>query len=75
MKVFVEPPPTTPECGELYFCDPVVTLPAPGSAPYRSSGKGTAVLSFVAPDRYFVETNPFHPSQGTFSTFAHGPLK
>jgi hypothetical protein len=72
IKVLIEPPPTTPECGELYFCDPAPTVPAEGSPPYRSSGKGLAMLTFVMPDRYFVETNPFHPSQGRFSTFAQG---
>ena len=31
LKVFIEPPPVTPECGELYFCDPAPTSPAPAS--------------------------------------------
>src|SRR5689334_8265678 len=43
LKVFIEPPPTTPECGEKYFCDPAPTSPAPGSHPYRASGKGRAL--------------------------------
>jgi hypothetical protein len=72
VKVWVEPPPTTPECGELYFCDPAPTSPAPGTPPYRSSGKGAAVLTFIVPASYFVETDPFHPSQGRFSNFAEG---
>ena len=35
IKVFVEPPPTTPQCGEFYFCDVVRTQPAPGTPLYR----------------------------------------
>jgi hypothetical protein len=72
VKVWVEPPPTTPECGELYFCDPAPTVPAEGTAAYRSSGKGQAQLTFVVPGSYFVETNPFHPSEGHLSNFANG---
>ena len=72
VKVFVEPPPTTPECGELYFCDAAHTEPAPGTPPYRSSGKGEAQLTFVMPSSYFVETDPFHPSEGHVSNFVNG---
>jgi hypothetical protein len=72
LRVFVEPPPTTPQCGELYFCDPAPTVPAEGAPPYRSSGNGRALLTFVVPTTYFVETNPFRPGQGFPVTFAHG---
>jgi hypothetical protein len=72
VKVVVEPPPTTPECGELYFCDPAPTEPAPGTPPYHSSGKGAAQLTFVMPSGYFVETDPFHPSNGHVSNFVTG---
>jgi hypothetical protein len=71
LKVFIEPPPTTPQCGELYFCDPAPTSPAPGTPPYRSSGKGQALLTFVMPSSYKVETDPFRPSQGQQVTFAN----
>jgi hypothetical protein len=71
LKVFIEPPPTTPQCGELYFCDPAPTSPAPGTPPYRSSGKGHALLTFVMPSTYNVETDPFRPSQGQQVTFAN----
>jgi hypothetical protein len=72
LQVEVEAPPTTPECGELYFCDPVVVTPAEGSPPFRSSGKGRAYLSFVMPDSYMVETDPFNPSTRRPSYFANG---
>jgi hypothetical protein len=72
LKVFIEPPPTTPECGELYFCDPAPTSPAPGTPPYKASGKGRALLSFVMPSTYFVETDPFKPKEGFVQTFANG---
>ena len=72
LKVFIEAPPTTPECGELYFCDPAPTSPAPGSPPYRASGKGRALLTFVMPSSYYVETDPFRPRLGHPQNFADG---
>lgn len=72
LKVFIEPPPVTTECGELYFCDPAPTSPAPGTPPYRASGKGRALLSFVMPATYFVETDFFKPNQGFMQHFANG---
>ena len=61
IKVFIEPPPVTLQCGEFYFCDPAPTEPAPGTPPYRSSKKGTATLTFVMPPNYYIETDPFNP--------------
>jgi hypothetical protein len=61
VKVFIEPPPITIQCGELYFCDPAPTAPAPGSPPYRSNHKGRAELTFIVPDTYWVEMDPFNP--------------
>jgi hypothetical protein len=72
VKVFVEAPPTTLQCGELYFCDPAPTSPAPGSPPYRANGKGKAQLTFVMPDTYFLETDPFDPQVRQPVTFANG---
>jgi hypothetical protein len=72
VRVLIEPPPTTPECGQLYFCDPVRTSPAPGYPPYRTSGKGRALLTFVMPSSYFVETDPFRPSERRLVNFANG---
>jgi hypothetical protein len=72
LKAFIEPPPVTPECGEFFFCDPAPTSPAPGTPPYRASGKGRALLTFVMPSTYFVETDPFRPKLGYLQTFANG---
>ena len=63
IKVFVEAPPITVQCGELYFCDPAPTSPAPGTPANRSSGKGRATLTFVMPGEYYLEIDPFKPSQ------------
>ncbi|MFL5908326.1 MAG: hypothetical protein ACJ75Z_12120 [Solirubrobacterales bacterium] len=71
LKVFIEAPPTTPQCGELYFCDPAPTSPAPNTPPYRSSGGGRALLSFVMPSTYDIETDPLRPSQKQPVTFAN----
>ena len=59
--VFLEAPPTTIQCGELYFCDPAQAGPAPGSPPFVADAKGRAVLTFVMPDSYYLETDPFNP--------------
>ena len=61
VEVLIEPPPITIQCGELYFCDAAPTTPAPGSPPYRSNHKGRALLTFVVPDTYWVEMDPFNP--------------
>jgi hypothetical protein len=61
IAVFIEPPPTTLQCGELYFCDVAPAGPAPGSAPFVADKKGRAVISFVMPDTYYLETDPFNP--------------
>jgi hypothetical protein len=61
VDVFIEAPPTTIQCGELYFCDPAPAPPAAGSPPFRSNRKGEAVLTFVMPDTYYLEIDPFNP--------------
>ena len=61
IAVFIEPPPTTLQCGELYFCDATPAGPAPGSPPFVANAKGRAVLTFVMPDTYYLETDPFNP--------------
>ena len=70
IKVFVEAPPTTRQCGELFFCDPAPTSPVPGSPPYRANAKGKATLTFVMPSTYFLETDPFDPKVRQPVTFA-----
>ncbi len=69
IAVFIEPPPTTLQCGELYFCDVAPAGPAPGSPPFVANAKGRAVLTFVMPDSYFLETDPFNPKIRTPVTF------
>lgn len=70
VKVFIEPPPITIQCGELYFCDPAPTAPAPGAPPYRSDRKGRALLTFIVPDTYYVEMDPFNPRNRSPVKFA-----
>jgi hypothetical protein len=70
LKVFIEPPPITIQCGELYFCDPAPTAPAPGAPPYRSDRKGRALLTFIVPDTYYVEMDPFNPKNRSPVKFA-----
>jgi hypothetical protein len=70
VKVFLEPPPITIQCGELYFCDPAPTAPAPGAPPYRSDRKGRALLTFIVPDTYYVEMDPFNPRNRSPVKFA-----
>ena len=70
IAVFLEAPPTTIQCGELYFCDPAPAAPAPGSPPFVADPKGRAVLTFVMPDSYYLETDPFNPKVRQPVTFA-----
>jgi hypothetical protein len=71
LKAAIEPPPTTPQCGEFYFCDFAPFGPAPGTPPFRSSGKGRALLTFVMPSFYYLETDPLRPKQRMPVTFAN----
>jgi hypothetical protein len=58
-KVGIEPPPTTPQCGEFYFCNIVRVFPAAGAPAFRSTGKGTAFARFVTPGGYTLQSDPF----------------
>ena len=71
IAVFIEPPPTTLQCGELYFCDAAPAGPAPGSAPFVANKKGRAVLTFITPETYYLETDPFNPKIRQPVTFAN----
>jgi hypothetical protein len=71
-KMAIEPPPTTPQCGEFYFCDFAPVSPAPGSAPFRTSGKGRALVTFVMPTTYNIATDPFDPRTRRPVSFANG---
>jgi len=70
-KMAIEPPPTTLQCGQLYFCDFAPVSPAPGSPPFRTTGKGQAVVTFVMPSTYNIATDPFDPSTRRPVTFAN----
>jgi hypothetical protein len=72
LKVAIEPPPTTPQCGRYYFCRSVRVFPVQGTPPYRSSAKGRATLSFIMPSHYTIQSDPFTPSTRQSVAVAHG---
>jgi hypothetical protein len=71
-KMAIEPPPTTLQCGQFYFCDFAPVSPAPGSPPFRTNGKGRAVVTFVMPTTYNIATDPFDPSTRRPVAWANG---
>jgi hypothetical protein len=71
-RMAIEPPPTTPQCGEFYFCDFAPVSPAPGSAPFKTDTHGQALVSFVMPTTYNISTDPFDPSTRRPVTWANG---
>jgi hypothetical protein len=71
-KLAIEPPPTTFQCGELYFCDFAPAFPAPGSSPFKTPSQGQAVVTFVMPSTYNVATDPFDPSTRRPVAWANG---
>jgi hypothetical protein len=73
-KLLIEPPPTTPQCGQYYFCSSVRVFPVPGTPRYRSSGKGAAAVSFVMPGSYVIQSNPFKPSTRQTVNFMNGQV-
>jgi hypothetical protein len=68
-KVLIEPPPTTPQCAQFYFCNSVRVRPVPGTPAYRTSAKGSALVSFIMPAGYVIQSNPFKPSTRQFVTW------
>ena len=62
-KMAIEPPPTTLQCGQFYFCDVAPVTPVPGSPPFQTDKKGEAVVTFVMPSTYNIATDPFDPGQ------------
>lgn len=72
VRVFIESPPTTLQCGEFYFCHPVRVSRVPGSPRYRTNGKGRALLTFVMPSSYFIEPVPIKRFNRRPVTFAEG---
>ena len=73
-RLLIEAPPTTPQCGQYYFCRAVRVFPVPGTPGYRTSGKGTAAVSFVMPSGYVIQANPFKPSTKQFVTWMNGQV-
>jgi hypothetical protein len=71
-KLGIEPPPTTLQCGQLFFCDVAPVSPALGSPPFVTTGKGEAVVSFVMPSTYNIATDPFDPATRRPVTWADG---
>jgi hypothetical protein len=71
-KMAIEPPPTTLQCGQFYFCDFAPASPAPGSAPFHTNKKGEAVVTFVMPSTYNISTDPFDPSARQPVAWANG---
>jgi hypothetical protein len=70
-KMAIEAPPTTLQCGQLYFCDVAPVSPASGSAPFRTNKHGQALVSFVMPSTYNIATDPFDPATRRPVTFAN----
>jgi hypothetical protein len=61
-KLGIEPPPTTLQCGQLYFCDVAPVTPGPFQPPFSTNEKGEAIVTFVMPTTYNIATDPFDPA-------------
>ena len=70
LKVFIEPPLLIIFGVFIYFCHRPQTARAPGAPPYRSDRKGRALLTFIVPDTYYVEMDPFNPKNRSPVKFA-----
>jgi hypothetical protein len=71
-KLAIEPPPTTPQCGQLYFCNFVNVFPAPGTRAFHSNGHGKAFPTFVMPSTYTIQSDPFDKRTRQTVSFANG---
>jgi hypothetical protein len=71
LKAAIEPPATTPRCGEHFFCDLAFVTPAPETPLFRTSGKGRAQLSFIMPATFTLE-DPYRPGETRQAHFVTG---
>jgi hypothetical protein len=71
-RMAIEPPPTTLQCGQFYFCDFAPVTSAPGSPPFRTTKKGEATVTFVMPLTYNIATDPFDPATRRPVAWANG---
>jgi hypothetical protein len=72
LRVAVEPLASTPQCSTPpWLCDLVWVRPAPDSAPFRTSGKGRALISFITPTTFTLE-NFFRPKESHQEPFVDG---
>jgi hypothetical protein len=71
-KMGIEPPPTTLQCGQLYFCDVAPVSPAPDTPIFRTNKRGQALVAFVVPITYNIATDPFDPATRRPVTWANG---
>lgn len=71
-KLALEPPPTTLQCGELYFCNIVKLFPAVGTLPFRSTAEGRASATFLMPSGYTLQSDPFDKRTRRGVTFMNG---
>jgi hypothetical protein len=71
-KLGIEPPPTTLQCGQLYFCDVAPVTPAPATPPFVTNARGEAIVTFVMPTTYNLATDPFDPATRRPVTWANG---
>jgi hypothetical protein len=71
-EMAIEPPPTTLQCGQFFFCDIAPVTPAPLSPPFRTNGRGQALATFIVPPTYNIATDPFDPSTRHPVAWANG---
>jgi hypothetical protein len=71
-RIAVEPLAATPQCSTPpWLCDLAWVGPAPGSLPFRTSGKGNAYVAFITPVSFKLE-NFEKPSLTHFEPFVNG---
>lgn len=70
-QILIGPPPGAGNCNAAYACEPAQVRRLPGTRRFRTSGKGRAQATFLAPDGYlrYSTTNP--KAKPEFVAFKH----
>ncbi|MGH2955603.1 MAG: hypothetical protein ACRDL6_01220 [Solirubrobacterales bacterium] len=71
-QILIGPPPGAGNCNAAYACEPAQVRRLPGTRRFRTSGKGRAEVSFLAPDGFIRHSSINPRTQPEFVPFKHG---
>jgi hypothetical protein len=71
-QLLIGPPPGAGNCNAAYACEPAGVRPLPGTHGFKTSGKGRAEITFIAPEGFLRYNNLNPKARPEFVPFKHG---